>query len=132
MRLILALVLAIGLPLGAMAQSRDIEATIGAQIDAFLADDFETAFTFASPNIRALFGTPETFGRMVREGYPMVWRPRDVRYLALREIDGVLWQRVMIRDGDGVVHLLDYQMLETESGWKINGVQYLAPPDVNA
>lgn len=120
------------LTVGVFAQSRDIETTIGGQIDAFLADDFETAFTFASPSIQGMFGTPENFGRMVRDGYPMVWRPAEVQYLELRDIGGALWQRILIRDADGAAHLLDYQMIETETGWKINGVQYIAPPDVNA
>ncbi len=120
------------LTVGSFAQSREIETTIGGQIEAFLADDFETAFTFASPSIQGIFGTPENFGRMVREGYPMVWRPAEVQYLELRDIGGALWQRILIRDTAGAAHLLDYQMIETETGWKINGVQYIAPPDVNA
>ncbi|WP_146346011.1 DUF4864 domain-containing protein [Falsiphaeobacter marinintestinus] len=120
------------LTVGSFAQSREIETTIGGQIEAFLVDDFETAFTFASPSIQGIFGTPENFGRMVREGYPMVWRPAEVQYLELRDIGGALWQRILIRDTAGAAHLLDYQMIETENGWKINGVQYIAPPDVNA
>lgn len=106
-----------------------IEATIQRQIEAFLADDFARAFTFASPMIRDLFGTPERFGQMVRQGYPMVWRPAEVRYLDLRAVAGELWQRVMIVDQAGAVHLLDYQMIPSDdgagAGWAINGVQIL-------
>lgn len=130
--IVLALVLSLVLSGAALAQERDIEAVIGAQIDAFRADDFATAFTYASPTIRDLFGTPETFGTMVRNGYPMVWRPDEVRFLELREIGGALWQKVLIRDAAGAVHLLDYQMVNLESGWKINGVQILQAPDVGA
>ena len=110
----------------------DIEATIGAQIDAFLIDDFAEAFTFASPNIQGMFGSADRFGLMVQNGYPMVWRPGDVQYLELREVAGALWQRVMIRDRLGGVHMLDYQMIETADGWRINGVQLLPAPDVGA
>lgn len=109
-----------------------IEATITAQIDAFLKDDFAEAFTYASPNIQGMFGTSERFGQMVRNGYPMVWRPGDVRYLELRDISGNLWQKVLIRDQQGGMHVLDYQMIETSEGWKINGVQILQAPDVSA
>jgi hypothetical protein len=52
-----------------------IETTIQNQLNAFIADDFATAFTFASPNIKGIFGTPENFGAMVTQGYPMVHRP---------------------------------------------------------
>lgn len=109
-----------------------IEATIDAQIEAFLDDDFARAFTFASPNIQSMFGTSERFGTMVRRGYPMVWRPGEVQYLELRDVSGSLWQRVLIRDQSGGVHLLDYQMIETSDGWRINGVQLLPSTGTSA
>lgn len=109
-----------------------IEGTIRSQIDAFLADDFATAFTFASPTIKGLFGTPENFGAMVKRGYPMVWRPGSVRMLERREVAGQQWQRVMITDQAGKTHILDYQMLETPEGWQINGVQLLPQVGVGA
>lgn len=121
-----------GLVFGAMmvaqpaaAQDAAIRGVIGAQVEAFLADDFERAFTYASPAIRRIFGTPERFGRMVREGYPMVYRPREVRYLDLRTVAGRLWQRVMMTDAEGRIHFLDYEMVETPEGWQINAVQIL-------
>lgn len=109
-----------------------IELTIDSQIEAFLRDDFDAAFGFASDSIKGVFGSPERFGQMVRNGYPMVWRPGEVRYLELRDVDGALWQKVLIRDRLGRLHVLDYQMIETAEGWRINGVQLLSPPDVGA
>ena len=53
-----------------------IEDTIRGQMDAFLERDVAQAFTFASPNIQGMFGSAENFGRMVENGYPMVWRAR--------------------------------------------------------
>jgi hypothetical protein len=102
-----------------------IETTIQNQLNAFIADDFATAFTFASPNIKGIFGTPENFGAMVTQGYPMVHRPANVQMLELRTVAGNLWQRVLITDAAGETHLLDYQMVETADGWQINGVQLL-------
>lgn len=128
-RLLLAISLSAGLTSGAFAQSAEIEANITAQIQAFKADDFVTAFAFASPNIQRMFQTPENFGVMVKRGYPMVWRPADVRFLELREVAGGLWQKVMITDGAGRVHILDYQMVQLENSWKINGVQLLGLSD---
>ncbi|MEX0348691.1 MAG: DUF4864 domain-containing protein [Paracoccaceae bacterium] len=127
-RLILSLLIGLGLSLSAQAQSGEIEANIRAQIDAFKSDDFASAFTFASPSIQRLFGTPENFGAMVRNGYPMVWRPAEIRFLELRDVAGQLWQKVMITDAAGNLHVLDYQMIELENGWKINGVQILDAP----
>lgn len=116
----------------AFAQREPVTEVIGSQISAFLNNDTETAFTYASPNIRRIFGTPDRFGEMVRRGYPMVWRPAEVRYLDLREVAGNLWQRVMITDQNGAVHLLDYQMVNLESGWKINAVHLLQEPGESA
>ncbi len=124
-KLFMSLVVIIGLAGAAQAQNAEIEATIGGQIEAFLVDDFDRAFSFASPNIQRVFRTPENFGAMVKGGYPMVWRPSNVRFLELREISGAVWQKVMITDGKGRAHILDYQMIEQESGWKINAVQVL-------
>ena len=116
----------------AAAQEGPIQATILAQIEAFEADDFARAFTFASPNIHALFGSPEAFGKMVREGYPMVWRPADVAMLDLRFIGGAYWQRVRVTDAKGRSFWLDYQMIERPEGWRINAVQMQEAPDVGA
>lgn len=114
------------------AQGSGIEETILNQIDAFKADDFATAFTFASPSIKSIFMSPENFGRMVKQGYPMVHRPGSVRMLDSREVGGRLWQKVMITDQAGRTHILDYQMIEGPEGWLINGVQLLPEPGVGA
>jgi hypothetical protein len=112
------------------AQEGPIRDTILRQIEAFRADDFARAFTYASPTIKRLFGTPENFGAMVRNGYPMVHRPAQVEMGELREIAGNLWQRVRIVDQAGRAWALDYMMVETPEGWQINAVQILPAPDV--
>lgn len=109
-----------------------IERTIGDQLQAFNDRDLAAAWQYASPNIKGMFGTPDNFGMMVQRGYPMVWDNADVQFLELREIAGRLWQKVMIRDAVGNLHLLDYQMIETDAGWQINGVQLLPAPDAGA
>ena len=119
------MVLSVLVATGAASQQVDIEATINSQIEAFKADDFEHAFTYATPTLQQLFQTPENFQRMVTSGYPMVWRPAEVRYLELKERDGLLWQKVQIIDRKGFTHLLLYQMEQTANGWRIAGVQLL-------
>ena len=133
-RLILAILLMIGLtgPLSAQSAADPITDVIQNQIDAFQDDDFARAFSFASPAIKRMFGSPDRFGTMVRQGYPMVWRPADVQYLDQRPENGRVYQKVLITDGQGVPHLLEYQMIETTDGWQINGVQFLQAPAVGA
>ncbi|MDZ4087576.1 MAG: DUF4864 domain-containing protein [Tabrizicola sp.] len=127
-----AALIAAVLALPAAAQEAPIQDTIRSQIDAFQADDFARAFTFASPTIKGMFGTPENFGAMVKQGYPMVYRPAEVQMMDLREVAGNLWQRVRITDQAGAGWLLDYMMVETAEGWQINAVQILPAPDVGA
>lgn len=110
----------------------DIRGVISRQFDAFQADDFVTAFTFASPAIQGLFQTPERFGEMVRRGYPMVWRPAKVDFSGLSERGGRMYQSVLVTDQQGKLHLLEYEMIRTEDGWEINGVQFKQPGALGA
>lgn len=127
---VLALILAFGAP--ARADEAAIAAVIGAQMEAFRAGDPDAAFDHASPTIRGLFGTAENFGRMVATGYPPIWRPGPVRFLGLREEGGRLQSRVEVTDGAGRKHYFDYEMVQTESGWKINGVRPVSGVDLGA
>ncbi len=131
MRLLLqAMVFCLAGTVGAGAQDAEIKGAISQQLEAFRADDFATAFGFASPSLQNFFKTPENFGRMVIQGYPMVWRPAQVQYLDLRK-EGETWlQKVRIADKEGAFHVLEYRMQRTNEGWRIDGVQILDAPDV--
>jgi hypothetical protein len=132
--LALSLVLAAGLSHAqeVLAPNPDIEATIQSQFDAFLDRDVGAAWQYASPNIQRLFGNPQNFGNMVQNGYPMVWSPGRVEFIDLQSLGGILVQRVEVIDQAGTAHYLGYQMIETEAGWRINGVQVLRAPQVGA
>ena len=135
MRLILALALTacLAAPLSAQESPKSaVTGVIQEQIEAFLVDDFATAFTFASPTIQGIFRDPETFGVMVQRGYPMVWRPSEVRYGDATVLEGRVRQKVVITDANGTVHLLEYEMIPQGETWKINGVQLLRAPQVGA
>jgi len=131
------LVLIVSLTLGSGVAAQDaskpqITTTIQKQFDALSQDDFEQAFTYASPFIQQLFGNPHNFGVMVTRSYPMVHRADDVRFLELRSIAGKLYQKVQVRDASGKIYIFDYQMIQTENAWKINGVQLVTASGVAA
>lgn len=127
-----AALLSIGIAFSASAQQTDIQRTITSQLEAFKIDDFEQAFTYATPNLQRMFQTPQNFERMVTGGYPMVWRPAEVEYLDLEERGGDFWQKVQIVDQKGGQHLLLYRMQQTDAGWRIGGVQILQLPGATA
>ena len=130
------LVLMAALPVAAQAQDAEdrtaIESVIAGQLEDFVARDVPGAWEDASPTIQGLFGTPENFGAMVENGYPMVWDNAEARFLELREERGALRQKVMVKDPEGRLWVLDYEMVELPEGWKINGVMVLPAPDLAA
>jgi alpha-D-ribose 1-methylphosphonate 5-triphosphate diphosphatase PhnM len=109
-------------------RNADIEKVIDQQLQAFQADDFKAAFEFAAPSIQKKFGTPEKFGFAVIHGYPMVWRPTEVQYIGVEQYTGQALQKVMITDRHKTLHLLIYQMLPLDQGWRIGGVQIVRQP----
>lgn len=125
-----ALALALGLAQPAAAgDAEDIQAVIGAQIQAFQADDWAQAFAFASPMIQNMFRTPDGFGRMVRGGYPMVWRPARVEAGALEEGPAGPVQIMYFETADGARYVAAYEMLMVDGAWRINGVHIRKAPD---
>lgn len=129
--LFLALVATLAAAAPAFAQSpsslptperRAIRTVIEGQIGAFRADDGERAFGFASPNIRGIFRTADNFMAMVRNGFQPVYRPRDVRFGDLVDIDDNLVQKVHVTGPDGKPALALYVMEKQADGtWRING-----------
>jgi hypothetical protein len=132
----LFLILSVG-GLAAQSAAPDISAgdratirqVIEDQIAAFRRDDAAAAFGFASPNIQSMFGTPENFIAMVRQGYPPVYRPQAVTFSEIvGDADGPV-QLVDIVGPDGEAVTAAYELLQLPDGsWRINGCVLLAPP----
>ncbi len=128
-RAMLALMLMSG---AAQADPAAMQAVIGGQIEAFRAEDVDTAFGYAAPGIVRMFRTPDTFGSMVRQGYPMVWAPGTIEYLGSEDRGGAWTQDVLVTDEAGRLFTLEYTMVETPDGWKIAGVRLLEDAGVGA
>ena len=104
------------------ADAKQVRAVIQAQLDAFAGDDAVKAFSYATPALRAHFGSAENFIGMVRAGYPVVVRPASVAFLKPEFIDGVLVQAVQMSDASGAVWLAVYQMQrQRDKSWRIAG-----------
>ena len=128
----LALMLA-GAPLRAQADpGAEIAGVIEDQLAAFQREDLDRAFSHASPGIQRIFRDPQNFGRMVREGYPMVWRPRTYEMRDLQPIGEGFVQTVMFEDAAGRFWLADYEMRLIDGVWRINGVSLREMPQFGA
>ncbi|MDB5804140.1 MAG: hypothetical protein JWN73_1462 [Betaproteobacteria bacterium] len=103
------------------ADTKAIESVIRGQLDAFAADDAAKAFSFAAPGIRRSFGTAENFMNMVRNGYPVVYRPAAVVFLK-PETDGKeVLQPVQMTDKEGQLWVALYIMQRQAGGKWLTG-----------
>ncbi len=101
---------------------RRVQAIVQAQLDAFARDDAPLAFSYASPDIRKVFGTPERFMAMVRMGYPVVHRPSSVTFLKPDLVKGQVIQPVQMTDESGQTWLATYVMKrQKDNSWRIGG-----------
>lgn len=125
-------VLALLWPAAVRADQAAVRDVIAQQIDALQRDDFEEAFSYASPLIQDIFGTPDRFGTMVQQGYPMVWRPSALRFALIRQDGDVFYQQVVLGSGTDESIVAEYEVLQIDGVWRINGVQLLRNPGEGA
>ncbi len=112
------------------ADKQAIRMVIEEQLGAFQRDDAQAAFAQASPNIQAIFQTPDRFMAMVRGGYPPVYRPRQVEFRDIVDIDGTPTQRVFIIGPDGAPVMAFYPMeRQADGAWKIGGCTLIPAAD---
>lgn len=105
-------------------------AVISAQVEAFRRDDWAAAFAFASPGIRARFGSVDGFRSMVMGAYQAVARPRVFEYEAATVVDGRPAQPVFVVGPDGTAHRALYFMEQQPDGtWRIGGCVLLPVAD---
>ncbi|HET7527280.1 MAG TPA: DUF4864 domain-containing protein [Burkholderiaceae bacterium] len=106
----------------AQADAKAVRALIEAQLAAFASDDANKAFSFAAPTIQTLFVSADRFLAMVREQYPVVYRPASVSFLQPEWIDGRLIQRVQMIDAAGAPWLVAYEVQQQpDRSWRIAG-----------
>ena len=104
-----------------------IHGVISSQVEAFRAGDLETAFSFAAPRIRQVFGTPQVFGQMVEQGYGQIFSTLDFEFVELVGTVQSPVQVVAFTGTDLTTILAFYFMeLQPEGVWRIGGVQIAA------
>jgi sugar (pentulose or hexulose) kinase len=104
------------------ADAKAVRALIEAQLAAFASDDAIKAYSLAAPAIQTMFVNAERFLAMVREQYPVVYRPASVAFLQPEWIEGKLVQRVQMSDAAGVPWMVVYQLeRQPDRSWRIAG-----------
>jgi hypothetical protein len=133
MRILMVIALLVGIGGRASAFSETdraaVQNVIEQQLGAFLRDDAATAYSFASPGIKAMFPTEEIFMRMVREGYAPVYRSRSHAFGELKETAAGLTQSVDIVDAAGEFWTATYTLQQQPDGsWKITACHLQKKP----
>ncbi len=140
LRPVLAIVLWGLISVSALAQSinvadrKEFQRIITAQISAFKADDGSAAYDFAAPSIRNIFTTPEIFMSMVKQGYPQIYRPQSFSFAeALTDSVGRPAQKMLVVGPDGKSYMALYAMEKQPDGtWRIAGCTLLEIPGLDA
>ncbi len=97
------------------------------QLEAFRRGDFDTAYTFASSEIKQLFDR-SAFEHMVKNGYPEIARSTFASVAnSTMAPNGHAYLQIKIRGSNGNSIEAIYELILENSQWKINGVT--AKPD---
>ena len=103
-------------------EENEIKFIVNQQLEAFQDDDFEKAYSFASPTIKKMFSSPEVFRKMVIGGYQAVYRPQSIKMGSVEIIKGVTTLKVYLVDPNGEFITANYMMEKQENGeWLISG-----------
>ena len=104
------------------ADEKSVRSVIEAQLAALAKDDASTAFSYAAPNIRKALGTASRFLSMVKNDYPVVYRPASVAFLKPEGEGDDVVQRVQMQDADGNAWLAIYSLQRQKGNlWRITG-----------
>ncbi len=99
-----------------------IKDVIESQLKAISEDDFERAFSFASPEFQKQCGDANTFKTMVLSSYRQIISPRAVMFEVPRQVIGYVAQPVVMLALNGDMLVASYLMKRLATGeWKING-----------
>ena len=116
------------------AEQKEAQAIITGQIEAFKSGQDAAAYSYASPFIQGIFPDVSIFMKMVKQGYPQVYSPKNYDFGRAKEpVAGKVVQEVLITGPDGRPWTALYDMVRQADGtWKINGVQILPGDDSSA
>ena len=107
----------------APAERSAVQDVITSQMQAFMADDAERAYSYAAPTIKRMFPSPEVFMGMVRSGYQPVYRPSNPTFTRSRLLgEGRILQEVMVTGPRGAAWTAVYTLEKQPDGrWLITG-----------
>ncbi|MEP0520808.1 MAG: DUF4864 domain-containing protein [Hyphomicrobiales bacterium] len=113
------------------ADQTAIQTIIQNQVDAFLANNSATAYSYAAPSIKRMFQNDKHFMSMVEQQYQPVFRPQSFAFGRIADKGNGPVQEVYITGPAGKDWVAVYTLEKQSDGsWKINGC--FLQPDTGA
>ena len=99
-----------------------VKKVISSQLKAFKEENVEKAYSFAAPNIKKQFFNAKNFGLMVKNGYPVIWKPKNYQFVKFSSNGTRSIQRVLFRSSTDALLTYDYLLEKFSNEWRIAGV----------
>ena len=99
----------------------ETENIIKSQIQAFIDNDAEKAFSYAAPIIKLRFENPLAFMNMVEKYYEPVYNPKQYYFLNAKHFEGSIYHQLQIISQSNLSYLATYSLVKDNNEWKISG-----------
>ena len=94
---------------------------IESQIQAFLDENAELAYSYASPLIKMKFSNPLEFMYMVKSYYEPVYNPKQFQFIDAKYYEGAIYHQLQVISQQNKSFLATYSLIQDEGKWKISG-----------
>lgn len=94
---------------------------IESQIQAFLDENADLAYSYAAPLIKMKFTNPIEFMSMVKNYYEPVYNPKQFYFLDAKYYEGAIYHQLQVISQKNESFLATYSLIQDEGQWKISG-----------
>ena len=94
---------------------------IESQIQAFLDENAELAYSYAAPLIKMKFNNPQEFMYMVKNYYEPVYNPKQFQFIDAKYFEGAIFHQLQVISQKDESFLATYSLIQNEGKWKISG-----------
>ena len=94
---------------------------IESQIQAFLDENAELAYSYAAPLIKMKFNSPLEFMSMVKNYYEPVYNPKQFYFIDSKYFEGAIYHQLQVISQQNESFLATYSLIQDEGIWKISG-----------
>ena len=94
---------------------------IESQIQAFLDENAELAYSYAAPLIKMKFSNPQEFMYMVKNYYEPVYNPKQFHFIESKYFEGAIFHQLQVISQKNESFLATYSLIQDEGKWKISG-----------